>query len=401
MSTIKQQPHICFLQFGDFAQAIERFNQGGDETYRDQKSSVEFVLHLSKEYQVSVVSFGENAGREELSDTLRCFKLPFEAYGSKAQITRLLNSLQVDFFICRTPNKYALSWSRNKRIRTLPLFADTFKSTSIKERIQNYLLGNLLRSKHFYCVSNHSLNASESLHTNLKLDPKKIVPWDWSKLPIRQQLKKHSQQLATVTKIFYAGAVTKEKGVEECIKSIASLDKAGVYAELNIAGKGQVSKMQELAEELNISSKVNFLGLVSNREARRHMCNSDVIVVPSRHSYPEGLPNTIYEALASRTPLIISDHRAFSGRLTHKKDALIFKAGNSDSLADMIKLLIEDADLYEGLSAESSRCLESLYIGMEWRDLISNFLSDSRNSSGWVEGNSLKIILEEKNRSEG
>ena len=38
------------------------------------------------------------------------------------------------------------------------------------------------------------------------------------------------------------------------------------------------------------------------------MSAHDIVIVPSRHDYPEGLPMTIYEALAMRTPLVVSDH---------------------------------------------------------------------------------------------
>jgi len=44
------------------------------------------------------------------------------------------------------------------------------------------------------------------------------------------------------------------------------------------------------------------------------MRSADAIVIPSRHEYPEGLPLTIYEALAARTPIVASDHQCFSAR---------------------------------------------------------------------------------------
>jgi glycosyltransferase involved in cell wall biosynthesis len=47
------------------------------------------------------------------------------------------------------------------------------------------------------------------------------------------------------------------------------------------------------------------LGVIAAEPVLDEMRNSDAVVVPSRHDYSEGLPNTIFEALASRSP-----HRA-------------------------------------------------------------------------------------------
>ena len=88
--------------------------------------------------------------------------------------------------------------------------------------------------------------------------------------------------------------------------------------------------------ELGITSQVNFLGTIPSDSVLQVMRNNTAVVVPSKHEYPEGLPNTIYEALASRSPLIISDHPAFKGRLKPYNDCLSFAAGNADDLAEKL-----------------------------------------------------------------
>ncbi len=119
------------------------------------------------------------------------------------------------------------------------------------------------------------------------------------------------------------------------------------------------------------------------------MAKHDIVVVPSRHEYPEGLPNTIYEGLASRSPLIISDHPAYVNRFTDREDCLIFSAADSSDLAEKIESLMCDVALYNKLSKNSLNSLDSLYIGIEWTVLIGFFLGDPRNQTGWVQGNSL------------
>ena len=119
------------------------------------------------------------------------------------------------------------------------------------------------------------------------------------------------------------------------------------------------------------------------------MGESDVVVVPSRHDFDEGLPNTLCEALASRTPTIISDHPAFASRLQSGENCLVFPAADPVSLADRISLLSVDSALFARLSQQSPAALNSLYFGMNWYDLVSSFLEDLENRTGWVEANSL------------
>jgi hypothetical protein len=123
---------------------------------------------------------------------------------------------------------------------------------------------------------------------------------------------------------------------------------------------------------------------------------SDIVVVASRHDYPEGLPNTLCEGLASRTPVVISDHPAFASRLADGRDCLIFAAGDAASLADRISELAGDPALYAALSLNAPKAYASLYFGLEWTQLVRTFIADPTNATGWVERNSLRRLLHDR-----
>ncbi|MFZ3585094.1 glycosyltransferase family 4 protein, partial [Loktanella sp. DJP18] len=161
-------------------------------------------------------------------------------------------------------------------------------------------------------------------------------------------------------------------------------------ASLSIAGPGDQGHWRARAAEMGVGNSIGFLGLIPNAQVRREMWHHDIVVVPSRHDYPEGLPNTICEALASRSPLIISDHPAFSGRLESRRDCLIYRAARPDALARSIKSLIDDPVLYRTLSENSERAHDSLYVGLEWSLLVDKFLNDPDNLSGWVAAHCLQ-----------
>ncbi len=113
---------------------------------------------------------------------------------------------------------------------------------------------------------------------------------------------------------------------------------------------------------------------------------ADLVLVPSRHDYPEGLPNTLIEALAARTPVLISDHPAFANRLQRDRDCLVFRAGDPEDLAGQIARLMLDGGLQVSLSERAPAALASLSFGWDWFNLIAQYADDPVDASGWVAG---------------
>jgi glycosyltransferase involved in cell wall biosynthesis len=119
--------------------------------------------------------------------------------------------------------------------------------------------------------------------------------------------------------------------------------------------------------------------VIANEDVPVTMRAADAVIIPSRHEYPEGLPLTIYEALAARTPIIASDHPMFRGALAHEETALVFPAGDVGALADAIRRLTTDAALYALLSENSERAWEALQLPVAWGELIERWLADDQD----------------------
>ena len=114
------------------------------------------------------------------------------------------------------------------------------------------------------------------------------------------------------------------------------------------------------------------------------MRRADAVVIPSRHDYPEGLPLTIYEALAARTPIIASDHPMFRGALVHEESALTYPAGNAHALAEAIQRLSADATTYERLSENSEAAWRALQLPVSWGAFIERWVGDSPDEEDWL-----------------
>jgi glycosyltransferase involved in cell wall biosynthesis len=192
--------------------------------------------------------------------------------------------------------------------------------------------------------------------------------------------------------VLYAGSISASKGVSDCIDACAVLNARHCEVSLTVAGSGDLEAARQWAKTAGVESKTRFMGSVASETVQSLMRESDVVVVPSRHDFAEGLPNTIYEALASRTPLVASDHPAFADRLAAGRGSLQFRAADPRSLAEQIERLAQDRDLYRQLSETSAVVLDSLYVGIEWTELVRRFLDDPGNSTRWVEPLSLRSV---------
>jgi glycosyltransferase involved in cell wall biosynthesis len=383
---------VLILQYGDYGDAYRRFQTSGTETYRDQRHSVDFVASLIPNHEVITVGICERFHDEELVPGLRSIGILEEQFRDQSWLLPLIDRHRSDVFILRTPDICSLTWAVRHRIPTLPVFADFFGGGGLRDRLMRWRLRRVLQQCIRPCVANHSLSASESL-SSLGLSPAEIVPWEFQQLqPIGEA--KTRQVIDQPFRLFFAGMLIESKGVGDCIEAVAILRAAGHQVELTLAGRGDTRCWVERAQKFGVEEYVHLVGLIPSDQIPVQMRAHDAVLVPSRHDYAEGLPNTFFEALASRSPLIASDHPAFAKRLTHEKAVLQFRAAHPESLAEQIQRLIQDPDLYARLSQESPPALASLYVGIEWTKLIALFLEDPQNTQGWVQAYTLAAQMQ-------
>jgi len=382
---------VLLIQHGDFREAYQRFADNGLETYRDQKKSVDFVSGLAPAKTVTTLTIGDqHYGRVALADHLYAGGILQSDLNADA-ISKIFDTVDPTHVILRSPYLEFLKEANYRKLNILPCFADIFEHGGPRQSWRNFRLRKALSKAQLPCISNHSLNASRSLAAVLKIPPEKIVPWDWSAVPSAGSEKAGVLDPMHPT-AFFAGAMTDEKGVGDCLHAIALLHKEGLFFRLSLAGGGDLDKWQSLAKDLNIDTHVRFLGTVANAQVRQEMRTHDFVLVPSRHSYAEGLPNTIYEALASRSVLVMSDHPAFAGRLIPDRECIVFPAADPTALAQALQRATQSAEIYQGISARSLDAHDRLYVGMEWSGLIAKFLDDPDDQTGWVAQNSLATL---------
>lgn len=382
---------LLFLQHGDYAEAWDRLRAGGEERYREQRASVDFVEKLSADFDVTVASICETPHDRRLTPRLRAAGLSKAVALDPGRLGATLDDFGPQVMVTRTPNRGALAWAKRSRTPTLPALADYFRNDGLRELWRNLRLRALLAAPVFPCVGNHSLNASRSVVRALRYPARRVVPWERQPLPIEPEPKRRAAGAPLA--LFFAGALVETKGVGDCLDALAALRRRGWQAELTVAGSGpQIDHWRSRAATLGIADAATFLGQIPNAEVRARMRASDAVIVASRHEYPEGMPNTLAEALAVRTPLVVSDHPVFRGRLRPGEDCLQFRAGDAGDLADRLAALADDPAIYARLSEAGAAAHLRLHVGVSRETFVLKFLEDPFDRTGWVEPLSLAAL---------
>jgi L-malate glycosyltransferase len=118
---------------------------------------------------------------------------------------------------------------------------------------------------------------------------------------------------------------------------------------INFYGTGELLEtVRRLANDIIPNVEVNFHGFVSDRELIYN--NVDVLVVSSE---TEGLSLAILEAMAAKTPIVATDVGGNPELVKPRRNGYLYDFGDSQSLANHLKTLIDDKQLIENLGHAS------------------------------------------------
>lgn len=149
-------------------------------------------------------------------------------------------------------------------------------------------------------------------------------------------------------RIGFIGTLFEHKGVDVLIKAFQLLNQSKV-PELKIYGSQSqfpeyFKTLEELAQsDSRSSSRVQFLGTFPNDQFGKIVSELDVLVVPSR--WYENTPLVMQSALATKTPLIVTDLGGMSELVNHGIDGFLFKVGDHKDLSEKLQSLIDQPDL--------------------------------------------------------
>lgn len=368
---------IVFIQFGDFRSAHQDFAEHGTESYHAQRYSMEIVEDLAREgHAPAVICVASEPYQTPLETGIMTYGMDLFGNGRPdyASLWKILSDLAPSHIVLRFPDGTILNWCLRRKFEILPSFADTFASGSgLKARIRNWRLAWALNAPRIRWIGNHNIAACADL-VRIGVDPAKIVPWDWPRSPTPDEFEPRKAPAAPPWKLLFVGSVSESKGVGDLIRAMGADYKLAQNASLTIAGPGDIDAMKSLAAETGVADRVSFTGKIPFREVLPTMRAHNAVIVCTRAGYGEGLPGTIYQALAARTPLVLSDHPVFVDYFSQDEDAVFARESDPRSLADAIISLLENKERYERLSVKSAAVFERICHPTHWVEFVRRWI---------------------------
>jgi glycosyltransferase involved in cell wall biosynthesis len=145
--------------------------------------------------------------------------------------------------------------------------------------------------------------------------------------------------------VLYTGRLIRIKGVDHLLRALSSTPARAV-----IIGTGpEESRLRHEALALGIDAE--FRGFVPDRELRDAYARAKVAVFPSYAK--EGVMVTMLEAAASGCAIVTTDSCSMPEFVRHGSNGLLARPEDPDSLAECIRILLQDAALRRSLGEQA------------------------------------------------
>jgi glycosyltransferase involved in cell wall biosynthesis len=167
-----------------------------------------------------------------------------------------------------------------------------------------------------------------------------------------------------------------EKGVATAIRCLKNLP---VEYSLYVVGgeKEDIEYYKKISDNEGISDRVIFAGKVSHGDVPLHISACDCLVAPfpenEHYSYFMS-PLKIFEYMASKRPMVVSDLPSLREVLRDGDTALFIRPDNSADLAQAILKVCSDTDLYKKLSENAYKDVLENYTWKKRAEKILSFI---------------------------
>lgn len=160
--------------------------------------------------------------------------------------------------------------------------------------------------------------------------------------------------------VLYVGRLVPEKGAGILLEATPKILHYAPETRLVVAGTGPLAgELSARATQLGVG-RVTFPGFVSDATRNALLTTADVAVYPSTYE-PFGI--VALEAMASGTPVVVSDVGGLSEIVVHGVNGLKAYPGDADSLANNVLTLLHNPELAHRLAEQA---LEDVRDYFDW-----------------------------------
>jgi glycosyltransferase involved in cell wall biosynthesis len=157
--------------------------------------------------------------------------------------------------------------------------------------------------------------------------------------------------------IAVVGRLEREKRIDRALMLFSKMKSEGANIHLVIFGDGRLKgKLKLLASNLGTADSVSFFDYIPNVE--NYFRYFDLLLFTSEW---EGIPITMWEAMANEVPIVAPDVGGFKEILTENNCGLIYKPGNLADAKEKLSMLLKDDKLRKKLAENGKAAVEKKY----------------------------------------
>ncbi len=118
-------------------------------------------------------------------------------------------------------------------------------------------------------------------------------------------------------------------------------------------GKSMIPELEVVCEKMGIKDLVHFAGLVNYEDVRTYLsqCKLLAITRPSNIQTQAGFPTKLGEYMALKKPVLATDFGEIESYFTDNNEIIIAKCGDSASIADKIKYMLQNDEQMNVIAA--------------------------------------------------
>src|SRR5437773_2858096 len=158
-----------------------------------------------------------------------------------------------------------------------------------------------------------------------------------------------SATMNRVARVISVGRLVAFKGFEHLIDACAELARRGLDFTCEIIGDGPLrDALQKKIDMLNLSSRVNLLGSLSQEVVLEKLRSADIFALPSvtdRQGASDVFPTVIIEAMAAARPVVSTRLAGIPESVIPGETGLLVSPGDTSVLSQALEQLIRDPEL--------------------------------------------------------
>lgn len=318
---------------------------------------------LKKGHNILLLTRSNNDKKEEEFGGIKIFyynineknKISFfisSFINSKKIFSKIIKNYKIDVINIHQP----LSGFSLRKIKNIPIiytflspWGEEYKSREKKIRYFDYYIRKIIEKKvlnksdKIIVLSKFSKMQLQNIH-NVKDEKIKIIPGGYDKEKFRrldkEDIKNFKEKLNIKDRkiLFTVRNLVSRMGLEELLKAFAILYHKKSYKDLFliVGGEGELKRnLISLAEELNISDNVRFVGYIPEDDLPLYYNIADLFILPTKEL--EGFGLVIVESLGCGNPVLGTPVGAIPEVLEKFDRRFILKGKDSISIAEGIE----------------------------------------------------------------